>query len=289
MDHGTLTLVFDDGYVEDYETVRPVLAERDVPASLAINPATLGEPGMLTTGQLEELVESGWEVLSHGRRHRYMQAHPLAADAAAGERTVELDSGHVFPEDDHGVYPGERLEVTDGRTTETHVVAEKGTREGAATVTFESALGTEFSVDESVARLPEDLLHEEIVGVRTDFEALDLDPSGFVLPYDAADARAWSLLVDHYEALTYTVSARPNPPDASPLALERYYLQTGHMRPAEIDAYLDAIAESGGLGILAGHSSWDVVTADRLAYVVEGALDRGIEVTTLEAAVGARQ
>ncbi|MFC7196916.1 hypothetical protein ACFQL4_23440 [Halosimplex aquaticum] len=77
----------------------------------------------------------------------------------------------------------------------------------------------------------------------------------------------------------------PNPPGASPLDLQRYYLETDAMRLAEIETYLDGVAERGGLGILAGHTAWDTVPPERVAAVVDAAHERGIEVTTVREAV----
>ena len=102
MSDGRLALVFDDGYIEDYEEIYPVLDERGVPACQAIVPGWLGDDGHLTAEQLGELADAGWEVVAHGRRHRYMGPHHLAADAAAGDRRLRLDSGHVFPGEEIG-------------------------------------------------------------------------------------------------------------------------------------------------------------------------------------------
>jgi len=82
-----LALVFDDGYAEEYHEYRSVVQDREVPFSLAITPARLGDEGHLTVEQLRELVETGCDVLAHGRRHRYLQAHRLA-DAATADGSV---------------------------------------------------------------------------------------------------------------------------------------------------------------------------------------------------------
>jgi peptidoglycan/xylan/chitin deacetylase (PgdA/CDA1 family) len=43
MTDGRLVLVFDDGYIEDHEIVRPVLDRLDASAVFAIVPTWLGE------------------------------------------------------------------------------------------------------------------------------------------------------------------------------------------------------------------------------------------------------
>lgn len=283
---GRLALTFDDGYIEDYADLWPVLRERDAPASLAINPTTLGDEGHLSVDQLRELVDDGWEVMAHGRNHRYLAPQGLAADATAGDDRVVVEGGHVFPDDDHGVIPGDEFEVTDGERTETHVLAEKGDSPEGPTLTFEAPLDSGFAADESVVRPTEAHLADEIGGVDDDLRELGFDPTTFVLPYDAGDARVWRVVAEHYHALAdAAVRSLPNPPNASPLDLRRYYLETDHARLVDIEAYLDLVAERDGLGILAGHSAWETVPPERVGAVVDAARERDVEVTTVGDAV----
>lgn len=284
---GRLALTFDDGYATDYEDIYPVLDDRGVPASLAIVPGWLGEEGHLTVDQLRKLADDGWEVMGHGRRHRYMQAHPLASDAAAGDARIRLDSAHVFPDGDHGLYSGDDFEVTDGDRTETVTLAEKGAEAGEPYVRLESSLGRGFDAAESVFRPTEDQIRDEIEGSKAELAGIGFEPTTFTLPYDAGDARVHQVVAEGFEALAdAAVRSLPNPPGASPLDLQRYYLETDQLRMPEIETYLDGVAERGGLGILAGHTDWETVPPKRVGAVVDAAHDRGIEVTTVGDAVG---
>jgi len=290
MSDGTLALTFDDGPVEDHEQVYPVLRERGVPASLAVVPDWIDGPESLSTDRLRELADAGWEVMAHGRRHRYLQAHALAADAAAGDDRLVLDSAHVFPDEDHGVYAGDAFEVTDGERCETVVLAAKGTTgtggDARPFVRFEESLGADFEAGETVVRPAEAQLRDEIAGSKRALEKLGFAPTTFALPYDAGDARAWRAVAESFDALAdAAVRSLPNPPDPSPLDLRRYYLETDKMRMTEVETYLDLVAERGGVGILAGHSAWDTVPPERVAAVVEAAHERDIEVTTVRDAV----
>jgi len=289
MPTGHLALTFDDGYASDYDDVYPVLDERDVPASLAIVPGWLGEEGHMTVDQLRELVDDGWEVMGHGRRHRYMQAHALAADASAGDERVVLDSDHVFPDEEHGIYPGDEFEVTDGTRTETVTLAAKGADDGVPFLRFEGALGTDFDAAETVVRPTEAQIRDEIEGSKAELGGLGFEPTTFTLPYDAGDARVWRVVAEQFDALAdAAVRSLPNPPGTSPLALQRYYLETNHMRMVEIESYLDLVAEQGGIGILAGHTAWETVPPERVAAVVDAAHERDVEVTTVREAVEAQ-
>jgi peptidoglycan/xylan/chitin deacetylase (PgdA/CDA1 family) len=291
MSDGRLVLVFDDGYAEDDSLVRPVLDRLDVPAVLAITPARLDEEGHLATGQLRDLAGAGWEVAVHGRPHRHCQAHRLAADAEPGDERLHLSGGHVFPDGDGGVLVGDDLEVTDGERSETVEVAATGAVTGSdgeqAHVELADPLEGAFGADDSVVRPTMDLLRDELLGGREDLRELGFDPSTFVFPYDAASVRAWRLAREAFDVVANAaVRSLPNPPGTPLTNLRRWYLETSHHAPVETADYLDAVAEQGGLGVLAGHSAWDTVTAERVEQVVELAHERGVEVTTFEALDG---
>jgi peptidoglycan/xylan/chitin deacetylase (PgdA/CDA1 family) len=285
MTDGRLVLVFDDGYAEDHSLVRPVLDQLDVPAVLAIPPARLGTEGHLTTDQLRELADAGWEVAVHGRHHRHCQAHRLAADAAAGDGRLALGGGHVFPDGDGGVLVGDELEATDGERTETVEVAATGAVTGSdggqAHVELAAPLDGRFDAADTIVRPTADLLREEILGGRADLREMGYDPSTLVFPYDAASVRAWRLAREEYDVVANAaVRSLPNPPGTPLSNLRRWYLETSHHAPVETVDYLDAVAEQGGLGVLAGHSAWDTVTAERVEQMVDLARERDVEVTT---------
>lgn len=282
MDRGSLVIVFDDGYTEDYEQVRPVLQKRGVPACLAIVPEWIGSERHLSADQLDDLVHSGWEVAAHGRRHRYLLRQRLAKDAEAGDERVFLRPGHVYPGESHGVYAGDDFAITDGETGEVCELSGTGVAQPPY-VELTRPLTDDYAADAAVLRPTPTLLEDEIVGVRDAFRDLGYDPSTFVFPYDAGDVRAWSMVEDHYDVLANAaVRSLPNPPETSLTNLRRFYLETDSMTTGEVGTYLDRVAEAGEIGVLAGHAAWETVPPERVAAVVDAALDRGIEVTTFE-------
>lgn len=105
-----------------------------------------------------------------------------------------------------------------------------------------------------------------------------------VLVFDdgyAADARAWELAAEAYDAVANaSVGSLPNLPGTEPTNDRRYYLERTHLRRPEIETHLDSVAERGGLGILAGHSAWESGTPEWVAFVVDAAREPGIDVTT---------
>lgn len=282
MSDARLVLVFDDGYAADYERIRPVLSDAGVPACFAVVPAWLDTEGHLTAEQTAALADRGHEIAAHGRRHRYLQAHGLAADADAGSGRVRV-AGSVRPAG-VGVRAGDRHEVTDGDRTEVRTVASTSeTADGPDCVEFEAPLERPFEAGEAVLRPTEAVLRDEIRGVREDFDAFGVDPKTFVFPYDAADPRAWQLARGGYRTVANAaVRSLPNPPGTSPTEYRRYYLETDSLADVEIRTYLDALAEIGGVGVLAGHSAWETMPAERVARVIDAARERGVDVTTFE-------
>jgi len=285
MTDGSLVLVFDDGYVEDHDQLRPVLRSHDAPATLAVVPDWIGDNDHLDPGQLGDLVDAGCEVLAHGRRHRYLQSHHLAADAAAGDERIVVEAGHVFPGEGHGTLAGDEYELVGTGYTVRVTLTGTGAADGeTVAVEISGELDESVAGDTAILRPAGPTLLDEIVGVREGFETLGYDPSTFVFPYDAADARAWRLAREEYDAVANSaVRSLPNPPGTEPTNFRRYYLETTHSRPPEIETYLDHIAASGGVGILAGHSAWDSVPPERVAFVIEAARERDVEVTTFDA------
>jgi len=282
MPDGQLVLVFDDGYATDYEQLLPVLRAHDAPAAVAVVPEWLGDDDHLTAEQLAALAEAGCEICSHGSRHRYLQAHHLAADVTSGDERLTVAAGHVFPGEEHGVLAGDRYELTDGDRTTTVTLGESlAVGEAAVTLGVEGEIDAAFDGDEVVVRPTEATLRDEIVGVRSAFDRLGYDPDGFVFPYDAADPRAWALAAETYDVVpNAAVRSLPNRPGTPPTSYQRHYLERSHLRRAEIETYLDSVATQGGLGILAGHTAWETVPPERVAFVIEAARERGIELTT---------
>ncbi len=289
-----LVLVFDDAVTEDYEETWPVLREAGVPACFAVPTARIGDDGHLDADQLADLAGAGCEIAAHGREHRYLQAHRLAADAAAGDRRVRVAAGHVFPDEPGGVLVGDRYEVTDGDDSEVREVTgvEAGSEDGNEPPSLELAapLQNDYDTAETVVRPAESTVEDEVAGARSDLEAIGFDPRTFVLPYDAADPRAWAAVEEHYDVLANAATrSLPNPPGTPPTNLRRYYVETDHLTPVEIAAYLDAVVELDALGVLAGHGAWDTLPPERVARVVEMADERGIEVTTFAAVFGGEE
>jgi peptidoglycan/xylan/chitin deacetylase (PgdA/CDA1 family) len=63
---GVVTIMFDDGWLDIYEEAYPLLAKAGYQASIAVVADYVDRPGAVSSKQLQKLIESGWELTSHG-------------------------------------------------------------------------------------------------------------------------------------------------------------------------------------------------------------------------------
>lgn len=63
-------LWFDDGYVEDFTIIRPLLREHGLIGILAIITSKVGEEGYLNIEQLKIMIREGWKIASHSVTHQ---------------------------------------------------------------------------------------------------------------------------------------------------------------------------------------------------------------------------
>lgn len=61
---------FDDGYIEDYTIIYPLLKRYNVVGSLAIVTSRIGKRGFLNVDQMKIMMNEGWKVASHSVTHR---------------------------------------------------------------------------------------------------------------------------------------------------------------------------------------------------------------------------
>ena len=102
---GTLSMTFDDGYVDNFEVAAPILKRRRLPASFLISSAFIGTdymapwdkglrdpPKWMTWEQLRELSRQGFELGSHTHKHINLATtdpEAVRADIMASKETLE--------------------------------------------------------------------------------------------------------------------------------------------------------------------------------------------------------
>jgi peptidoglycan/xylan/chitin deacetylase (PgdA/CDA1 family) len=106
---GTLSITFDDGYVDNFEVAAPILKRRRLPASLLVSSGFIGTeyvapwdralpdpPKWMTWGQVRELSREGFEIGSHTHKHINLattEPDCVRADIMASRETLERELG----------------------------------------------------------------------------------------------------------------------------------------------------------------------------------------------------
>ncbi len=65
-------LTFDDGYYSDYDTVFPILKDRDLKGTFFLTAEKVNSIGYIGVEQIKEMANGGMEIGSHGLTHNYL-------------------------------------------------------------------------------------------------------------------------------------------------------------------------------------------------------------------------
>jgi peptidoglycan/xylan/chitin deacetylase (PgdA/CDA1 family) len=106
---GTLSITFDDGYLDNFEVAAPILRARRLPAALLVTSGFIGTdyvapwdrslpepPQWMTWDQLRELARQGFEVGSHTHKHINLASSDpevVRSDIRASRETLERELG----------------------------------------------------------------------------------------------------------------------------------------------------------------------------------------------------
>ncbi len=102
----TVAITFDDGYESVFTYAFPILKMLNLPASVFVNPAFLGQFNTWDVSlgqrfrhmdwhQLKQLKESGWEIGSHGMTHRDLSRMPEALGRRELIQSKKIITHHV--------------------------------------------------------------------------------------------------------------------------------------------------------------------------------------------------
>ncbi|MBI5869755.1 MAG: polysaccharide deacetylase family protein [Actinobacteria bacterium] len=90
-------LTFDDGYVDNYQVVVPILEKYDFPATFYIVTDLVGTPEYMSWDQIVELDRKGMDIGSHTAAHRDLTtlgAADLQAEVTGSAETLKAHLGH---------------------------------------------------------------------------------------------------------------------------------------------------------------------------------------------------
>ncbi len=284
---GLLVLVYDDSPAEDYSKAFQVHREYDVPGCIAACSGLMegGSSEWLSPGQLQEMHAEGWEAMSHTAEHRLLGEVPLESSVDAGETRIPVRS------DLQGRFPGDPLVFIDGdHEVEATVAGREREDDDERYLLLETGLSDSLSSD-TVVRYTDEFTE----GVLVDSQAMLEDwlseaggvVNGYVHTYDWVEG-VRNIVPSYYDTIPNARPARGafNPElDPDPLSLTRAYMETDSMDDDRVLEVLDTVANEPDFGILAGHSNHDTLPEERIRFVIEEALDRGLEVVTLQEAL----
>jgi peptidoglycan/xylan/chitin deacetylase (PgdA/CDA1 family) len=89
-------LTFDDGYIDNYENVLPLLAQLKFPATIFISPGMTEHDGYVNWDHVKKMKEAGWDIQPHGMTHPHLpklSAEQQAYEILEAKQQIEKQLG----------------------------------------------------------------------------------------------------------------------------------------------------------------------------------------------------
>lgn len=283
---GYLSIVYDDGPAEDYEMYQ-VHQEYDAPGCTAACPGLVdSSESWLTTEQLQEMYDFGWEVMSHTVDHRALGEVPIEVDVEKGDDRIYAQTNN------QGRFEGDPIVVLGEDGTEAEATVAGNGEDGTGLfIELEEPIDGSFDAGGAFVRYTDEFTERVLEDSQAQLEEIvgEGQVTNFIYPYERNDGFVGEAVPGHYDAAPRRNGAGGLNPDfdPDPHELSRRYMETDHMNEADIEQFLDNIAEEPDYGILAGHSQYETLPVERLEFVLEQAQQRDIEVVTVQEALDA--
>lgn len=281
---GYLSIIYDDSPIEDFEMFH-VHEEYNAPGCVAACPGLMNSSGdWLSTGHLQEMHEEGWEVMSHTIDHRALGEIPIAQD-------IEEGDDRIYPEvNRHGKFEGDPLVVFDEDSETEATVAGRGEDDTGQYIELDEPISESFTAAYTTrVRYTDEFTEGIIADSQAQLEGMvgEGQVTGWIYTYERADGLVGELVPEYYDSAPRRDGAGGLNPEykPDPHGLSRRYMETDHMDEAEIETFLDNVANEPDYGILAGHSQYDTMTTERIEFVLDQAQQRDIEVVTVQEAL----
>lgn len=276
---GKIVFTYDDGYRPDYTKTFPIHREEDAPASAAIPSTAIGRTRKhLTMPQVYEMVDDGWEIMSHGAKHEALGPVPITEDISPGDTHIHVQHPVL------GRTPN-LIEIHDG-TDQLAVAALTGKSSSESYLTLAAPVDVEIEAGTCFIRFQKAVIETVLENSKKSLRNRGFDVTNFVLPYDRHDEQTRSMVPDYYDAVANVHQGGINRRgELDPYGLHRIYFRDGFMTKSAVENRLDQIAEADALGIFGGHSGHDRLTRDRIRLAIREARKRNLEIVTLQTAL----
>lgn len=291
-DKGLLVIDSDDGNAGDYNYWLPVtlktaskhsqwIGNPTVVINPAINTATIGTPGKMTVEQLIELRDKyGWEMLSHGRHHVGLGAMELYEAATAGQTAltirgagqIRVEGGYTYE-----IYEGNTREIIKFVSPEV-----KSSTYSIHTMNLETPLVNSYTTAARIL-LTDESAHDLLQGCIDDLASWGFDCKHHVYTYHTGSQHQFieksvGWIDNYFTSGRGRILLQAN--QKNDIQLPNLISMSMGNTLTQIDTVLDETAATDGLFIFYGHGEGTSSVLNKLEYLIDGALSRGIRIVT---------
>lgn len=298
----TLVMSYDDGHARDYTVTFPVHQAKGVPATFAPIVGNIGKPNYLTETQIREMYHAGCEFGIHSYSHLglgyYLNgSYKLGLPANAGDTTITfVEHGGEASSQEDWFRRGQSVVgiIEEGNKKETFRMRADGT--------LVTPLLNSYSLDANITHGDETLLYELEYAKRS-LMALGIEVNGICYPAGAHNERVRKLAHRYFDwgrALWYQNEPAitvPNKPvtgvsivdrcgdgDVMAIGSAEFAVGMTSLTDEQILSMMDmAVAEKGLLSLYSHSTTY--LPAERIEWIIDQALARGIKIKTMSEAV----
>nr|WP_187441980.1 polysaccharide deacetylase family protein [Sutcliffiella horikoshii] len=279
-----LVISYDDSPPEDYTKAFPIHEQYGVPAEVCVNNWRLNTSEGLTTAQLIEMQDAGWEIISHGFNHLDFGVSFVVTSQDVGDTQLRVDriSGfdYIYPFEgflfhtDASSYAGLREEIVTitGKTTDT---------EGNEVFVLSDPLQYSYT-NHACLRLSDNQLKIEVDDSIDELVGMGLEVKGFAYPHNSSCPYSRDYISKRL-ASARNGDALRYPSDDNFFIPKMRIPSIGELslRPqTEIDSILDDIVANNLMGFTYEHTWQTAFTSSKLEYLISKAIEKGIKITT---------
>lgn len=287
-----MVLSYDDGKIEDYTKVLPVHREKGVPAVFAPIVSDIGRGGMMTMEQLVEIYNEGHEIASHTWTHTSLATYMgdwyrLTENANAGDTTLKMNIHSWFARYTHNIET--KGIIREGNVEETFTVI---SRTENTSVTLKDPLQNSYTTNAEITHHPDLLIAENAFSKRR-LAKHGIHATGMIYPGGGHDKVTRDITSRYYRWGRATWwQNEPNVIDPKQgvniyaLGSEEFAEDAGNnLSLAEMEEMMDEAVETKSLVLFHSHSFYESLTQERIAWMIDTAQEKGIEIVTMSEAL----